>query len=210
MSDLELAVSELIDDRLLDVHTCFPARVIAYDASKQTARLRAGSWTEGFPIDDLIDVPVVQPRGGGGYVHMPLQVNDWVLVLCAETALSRWKQQQTPAGEPDPQRHSLNGALALPLGGIAPIAGLDTNAVTVLGGEIRLGPASPTHHAARAEDVLTELQRIKSDLDALKIALLAHVHTGVTTGPGSSWPPAAIVWSPSSPSSVASDVVKLD
>jgi Phage protein Gp138 N-terminal domain len=210
MSDLELAVSELIDDRLLDVHTCFPARVVSYDASKQAARLRAGSWTDGFPIDDLIDVPVVHPRGGAGFVHLPLQAGDWVLVLCAETALSRWKQQRTEGAEPDPQRHSLNGALALPLGGIDPIANLSTSAVTVLGGEIRLGPANPTHHAARAEDVLTELQRIKSDLDALKVALLAHGHSGVMTGPGVSGPPAALAWSPSSPSSVASDVVKLD
>jgi|GEM_PF-1997649 len=210
MSDLELAVSELIDDRLLDVHTCFPARVVSYDAAAQQARLRPGSWTAGFPIDDLIDVPVVHPRGGSGFIHMPLQSGDWVLVLCSETALSRWKQQRTEGAEPDPQRHSLNGALALPLGGIDPIANLSTSAVTVLGGEIRMGVANPTHHAARAEDVLTELQRIKSDLDALKVALLAHVHSGVTTGPGASGPPAAIVWTPTSPSSVASGVVKLD
>lgn len=209
MSDLTLAIHEAIDDRLLDVHTCFPARVVSYDVSKQTAELRAGAWVAGFPMPSLYDVPVVHPRAGSAFVHLPVQSGDWVLVLCSESSLARWKQNQTEGEEPDPQRHSLNGALALPLGGVSPVAGLAPGALTFKAPEIRMGSVSPSDYMALAGKVATELERVKADLEALKVELLAHVHAGVTTGPGVSGT-SVITWTPSSPSSTASTVVKSD
>lgn len=75
-------------------------------------------------------------------------------------------------------------------------------------GEVHLADA-PTDYVALAQSVKDELDAIKSDLDTLTVALKIHVHTGVTTGSGSSgYSPAFDAYVPHTPASVAASKVK--
>jgi phage baseplate assembly protein V len=70
--------------------------------------------------------------------------------------------------------------------------------------------SSPANFVALANLVLTELQAIQSDQIALKVDLLAHVHSGGTLGGGLTGPPNPPIFTatPHTPSSVAATEVK--
>lgn len=71
------------------------------------------------------------------------------------------------------------------------------------------GGSGEGDYLAFASLVLSELQSVKSDLDALKTLLTTHAHTGVTTGGGTSGTsPAFASWTPHTPASVATTKAK--
>lgn len=76
-------------------------------------------------------------------------------------------------------------------------------------GTLHLGEKDPTDYVALASLVLAELNSVKSDFTALKALLVSHTHAGVTSGGGTSGPsPAFASYTPHTPASVASEVVK--
>lgn len=107
-----------------EIHTAFPARVEAYDASTQKANLRPlvreptqqadGSYEyEEMPI--LPAVSVVFPRVAAWAVTFPLAVGDTVLVVCQQTSPGAWESGEgnQPTHPGDTRRHSIAHAVAL-------------------------------------------------------------------------------------------------
>ena len=172
-----------LQHRMLDVHTCAPYKVLAYDATAQTVDVQPQ--VKRYVLDDdgkrtaealpkLYGVPVGFPRAGGFHISMPIAIDDYVLVLFAEEPTQAWRQK---AREVEPgflDRHGLNGAFALPCGfpdaeklGTAPptdaivISANDgSGSVTVKAGEVLLGDNTASDYAALAALVEAQIQVI--------------------------------------------------
>jgi hypothetical protein len=182
-----------------------PGKVLSYDAIKQTADVQP-MWmhSERDDEDDSKDtyelpvlkaVPVCWPRGGGYFCSFPLTAGDGVLLVFSDRNIGAWRDSGQLVDSGDERTHTLGGAVAYP--------GLDTVARAIAGasadhavlgkeggsqvhvraGEIRLGSDAATSFVALSNLVQTAL-------DAIRTMVNAHVHTGVTTGAGSSGPPA--------------------
>lgn len=101
-------------ERSLDgVHTSIPARVKSYLAPLQQCSVEPV--IAGMP--PLEDVPVLWPRGGGYFIHLPLAAGDHVLVVFCEQDFSPWRLSGSAMAPALLRRHGLF-AYALP--GAAP------------------------------------------------------------------------------------------
>ena len=119
-------LDRILADQRGEIHTSFPGKVIAYDVEAQTVDVRPALLREigsdetsvpwGFEqLPDILSVQVMWPRAGGFAITFPIEVGDWVLVLCAEQSTLLWRSKGTAPTHPglvDP--HGLNGCVALP------------------------------------------------------------------------------------------------
>jgi len=108
-----------------DLHTAFVGRVERYDAVTQTADVLPLIYRpvtsesneivyEQLPV--LPALPVLTPRAGAAYLHMPVSVGDFVLVTCLESAYRHWRQGDGRAEHPgDLRRHHLAHAVCQPV-----------------------------------------------------------------------------------------------
>jgi hypothetical protein len=188
-------LDRVIGDHLSMLHTAFPAKVLAYDVAAQTLDVQPVVMRE-LATDDaetpltfealpkMLSVPIMWPRGGGYALTFPLEPGDWVLVVCAEQSIQRWRQNAEAPTEPglhDP--HGLNGCVALPgwfpdaqkLHGVSSsgvVLGKASSAVYVEQAMVYLG-------AKTGSQPLTNDTALKSALTALTAAI-----TGAVTGVG--------------------------
>lgn len=229
------AILEQFGDLLKrELRVALPGRVVSYDQATQTATIalqlqlpvdrvdargqRQRGEHDYEELPELESVPIGYPRGGGAFVWFPLDAGDHVWVMFADQSLDDFIRTGTVAKPQDIGSHELY-PYAIPVGdpsesgrainipddgGTAPkvVAGVEGRSSVVVfgqnnGDEVWLGDESGGF-VALASLVLTELQAIKTAFDE-------HVHTGVTTGGGSSGVPASPM---GSPSSVASTKVK--
>ena len=151
-------ITDGMDTRLQQVHVALPGRVESYDANTKLANIQPlllqrltaedGSvTTERLPV--INSVPVVFPRGGGGFfIEFPLQAGDNVLLVFCERSLDLWK---TKGGEVDPidsRFHTYQGAVCYP--GLYDQTAPATNAPS---GQLAIGKIGGTFQpAARKSD----------------------------------------------------------
>lgn len=116
-----------IDGRLADVHTCTVGRVVSYDSLKQVANVQpvirrpfniGGGEVDHEQLPILPNVPVLWPRAGGFFIHLPLAAGDHVLLVFSQDDLSTWREAGSIVEPDDLRRHSLANAVAIP--GIGP------------------------------------------------------------------------------------------
>lgn len=101
-------------ERSLDgVHTSIPAQVRTYLPATQQCSVEPV--IPGMPV--LEDVPVLWPRGGGHFVHLPLTTGDHVLITFCEQDFSPWRLSGSATAPALLRRHGLF-AFAIP--GAAP------------------------------------------------------------------------------------------
>jgi hypothetical protein len=235
-----------VETGLADVHTAMPGQVVRVvpDGQQQLVDVRP-CLRRAVPTDDgtapfveedlpiLPRVPVGYPQGGGFFLSWPLKPGDFVTLVFAERSIDRWlatasKARQAAVSTGDVGMHTLDGAIALPVGP-APLANLlqgvsaDDLVIGVSGGDaIRIQPdgtivfggGSGPRSMAIAELVATELARVKADLSALKAAANAAFGACMPAG-GAPTPPQALFDAgtaavPSNPGSVAASKVKSD
>lgn len=201
---------------LSDLHTCMPGEVVAIRSSTRDGRQfvdvlpmlkRAVTDEDGEPVDEALPVlqmvPVGYLQGGGFFLSVPLRIGDGVLLVFAERSLDAWIESaifgaKMPVTPGDLSMHSLQGAIALPLGPAPRSAlhtGVDgkdlvvgTSSGTVLArfkpdGSVMI--AEGTEFVALANLVADELDRIKSDLTTLKSAVQTGFGTTFPSGPAS-------------------------
>ena len=209
MSDQGLWVETIrgaISRSLDGVHTMIPAKVTQYLAPVQQCACEPV--IKGMP--SLEDVPVLWPRGGGYFMHLPLAAGDWVLLVFCEQDFSPWRLSGSAMAPAHLRRHGLF-AYAVPGAApdIAPIAtaaalsgaaiGSDTGVVVQVGAaNVQVGPAG-----VGALPVMTAAE-FTTLLGTLSTWLGAHTHTGNLGAPTS--PP---IVPPTPPSAVGSTVLKV-
>lgn len=182
------------------MHTCVPAQIVSYNPELQTATVKptisgrfqdpeTGALTP-FPLPTIANVPVWFPRSSAGTHSFvwPLVPGDTVVLVIGDRSLDEWKSTGLPENVPaDTRRFDLTDAIAFPgcstLNAPIPASGYAAGASVLQGTDIRLGSS-----AASAPVVLATL--LSSFLGTLKLWLDSHKHSGVTTGPGTSGPPA--------------------
>lgn len=197
MAPLPISTAQIFDlhsDRVQEeIHTVLPAKVIAYNASRQTVDVQfavrvAHRDADGEPewetLPNLADIPVAWMRAGGFFFATPLSVGDCVWVYATTAAIGQWRHSgKVPSDGPETRRHGLGSCFCIP--GAFPNAaalqdasgtelrlGKDGNAaqIHVVSGEIRLGKNA------------TDRVALASKVDAIAQALLLHTHSGVTPG----------------------------
>lgn len=202
---LREAIDAVLHEFRSELHTSFPARVLAYDVEAQTVDLRpalqrevptedpANPW--GFDrLPDLYGVPLMWPRAGGFAITFPIKPGDWVEVSCAEQCTHVWRDKgdaPSQVGLNDP--HGLNGTVAKP--GYFPdklrLSEVDpdnlvlrneanTMRITVSGTQIVLGGEDPSdaRFVALANVVDAWMSEIRSTFNSH-----LHVAAGALTGP---------------------------
>lgn len=92
-----------IRNALDGVHTSIPAKVTSYLAPLQQCAVEPV--ISGMPA--LEDVPVLWPRGGGYFVHLPLAAGDWVLLTFCEQDFSPWRLSGSAQAPALLRRHGL-------------------------------------------------------------------------------------------------------
>jgi hypothetical protein len=198
---------EAVRQTLSDMHTCMPGEVVAVRTGPDARQFvdvlpmlqREVIDEDGEPRNEALPllqmVPVAYMQGGGFFLSVPLRPGDSVLLLFAERSIDSWIQNaapgaRTPVVPGDLSLHSLQGAIALPLGP-APRAGLlagvdgsDLVIATAEGAVLArftsagfVTFAEGVNFVALANLVLTELQRLWT-------ALGTHTHVVVGGGGG--------------------------
>lgn len=132
-----------------ELHVALPARVLAYDFSRQMASVQPTlrrSYSDGreddMPI--LSSVPVVFPRAGGASLTMPVRAGDTVLLVFSERSLDEWLARGGTVTPEDRRLHALVDAVAIP--GLVPFVtgslaeNNDDVLLTYDGSKVRLKP----------------------------------------------------------------------
>jgi hypothetical protein len=183
-------ISEALEIRLGDLHTCLPGRIESYDASKQEAdvkplikRLLATAegeeLLEELPI--IPDVPVQMPRGGGFFASFPLQQGDHVLLIFSERSIDNFQAGDGIDSDPDDFRmHSLADAVAIPGWYPERKALPETHAENlVLGKEggavIHIKPDEIDLYEENAADFVALAAAVKAEIKAVRDTLNSHI-----------------------------------
>jgi len=187
----------VLDARLTDLHTALPGRVQSYDATTQTAdiepMIKRGVPTGGeedevaletLPV--LPSVPILFPSGGQCFVTFPLAVGDPVLIVFCERDTSQFRGTGAVSDPGVPTMHGLSGAVAIPCAfgpRSAAMSGVSSTDLVV--GRAN-GLANITVKSARVEvGGSSDSAALASRVKALETHYMAHTHSGVTTGVGS-------------------------
>ncbi len=208
---LETFVSFMLEQRLADVHTCLPGKILKYDKATQKAdveillqRKYLGDETKAIKLPPLSNVPVWHPRVKDVIVHMPVKVDDVVTVFFYERSVDRWLSQGGSVDPGDVRKHALSDAVAFP-GGYpfsdpSPVTQDDAieilakdaevrigtdGKVSVKASEISLGDHSLSKHAAIGEATESRLSAIESKLSSFVTSYTAHMHPTAAPGPPS-------------------------
>lgn len=194
------ALRAILQSFALDLHVALPGIVRSYDAANQTAEVELAvqrvlpaadedqdaDTTEVLPI--LPSVPVAWPRGGPGFVHLPMAAGDSVLVVFSESDMNAWRESGDVSDPGVSTRHGLSGAVAIP--GLFPRGNTLDNAdatnprfghddgsvyVEVTSGEVRCGG---TDQLVRRTELAVHLTAIATALQ--QIAAAAQAGSGIT------------------------------
>lgn len=181
-------LKQVIENRLLDVHTALIAQIESYDAKKQQVNVspvlkRSIKSLDGQRVNEqlpmLCDVPVLFPRAGGYFISFPIKPGDFVQLIFNESSIDEWLLGATSLA--CSERFTLQGAVAIP--GIYPeskpingaheknfVAGKEEGLqIHIDSQKIRLGSAD-------ANEALAIASAVKSELEKLKTAITTHVH----------------------------------
>lgn len=119
MSTLTKAIQTVVENMLLDLHTCIPGRIEKYDYIKQLAEVKPlirqdynDDTTESMPV--IANVPVMFPRTKKSIIHFPLVKGDYVLILFSERAMEKWLSLGGEAESGDKRKYDLSDAIAIP------------------------------------------------------------------------------------------------
>lgn len=177
---LNEVLRRVLESRVSDIWTAFPAKVLSYNANAQTADVApvvqrpvpTGDEGEEVSWEDLPVLPGIRvcfPRGGGDAftITWPIQAGDWVAVHVATYSFANWLRTGEITNPPgDVRPHSLNNAWAVPC--MAPnAASLSQAAVSAMiltATDLRLGDKSASDFVPLASLVMRELNKVRVTL----------------------------------------------
>ena len=170
-------IKQAIENRLLDVHTAIVGRIERYDHQSQLADIQPV--LKELPL--LVDVPMLFLRAGGFFISLPVQVGDFVQVIFNEVSLDEFLSQHTCELKLK-DRFTLQGAVAIP--GIYPLAKPLTDAHKAnlvigkdRGVQIHIDDEKIKLGSQKADEALAMASAVKNELEKIKKAFQAHVHS---------------------------------
>lgn len=142
MNELAILIRLAVAERLRQVNTCLPGRIVSYDAAKQTATVQPllkskNPDGEVETLPPLVNVPVVFPRAGGAAITFPVAKGDGVMLSFSQRSIDEWRGEGGEHVVDDPRMLDLSDAIATPGLVDAKSGGGPTDCV-----EIKMGGAS--------------------------------------------------------------------
>lgn len=125
IATLSSTIRKGVDNRLKEVHTSLPAKIVTFDSITQLATVQPlikrgfitrESETENVKYEDLpplINIPVAFPRGGGASLTFPIVDGDECLLIFNERANDTWYQSGESSVPNARRMHSYSDAVAM-------------------------------------------------------------------------------------------------
>jgi phage baseplate assembly protein gpV len=104
------------------LRVALPATVVSFKAGPpQTVTVqpsvreatRYGHQTTWLPLTQLVDIPIMLPRGGNYVLTTPIEAGDEVLVILCDTSIDGWLLSGGLQNQFEQRRHTLADAVAL-------------------------------------------------------------------------------------------------
>ena len=216
--DPEVMLRAMLGGLQQGLWTALPGAIVSFDADTVTASVQPGvagviTGQDGAPgavnLPVLTDVPVVFPRGGGCTLTFPVVAGDECLIVFACRAIDAWSQSGGVQPPSNARKHDLSDAFAIigPMSQANKISGISTSTTQLRSDDgatfVELDPAGQIVNvtAPGGMTITTPTLHITGDVNCDKTvtattdvvgggkSLNSHVHTGVTTGSGTSGPP---------------------
>lgn len=192
-----------IAQAMLEVHTSMPGYVVSLDSTKRLATvqpspMRKFRGQEPTALPPIPNCPIMFPHGDGFGVTWELVANDPVMLCIAERSIDLWIDSGGLYDPKDNRRHALIDAWAIPVGGptsltlpieagkivFGMVDGSATLKITKATSEIEI-EGSKVKIGASAAEPLVKGNTLQTKINAMVTVFNAHVHPGVTAGPGS-------------------------
>ena len=189
---LEALINDLIDQRLRQMQTAYPAEVVSYDATTATATVKPlfiEAWRG--PNDERIletienesethveNVLVAFPRSGNFRIVFPIAAGDTGLVVVTKYSLDRFRDQGGQQDPGDLRKFTMSGSVFFPCNLTPDASALDASAGNG-NTDIYAGAGGASDYLALKKDV----DDIKTMIDQIKSVYNAHTHFGGSGGP---------------------------
>lgn len=218
MRPTDLKLSDLISAHGRKVaralHVAFPAKVTAVDtaANAVTVEPQLPSVVESLEGDMVLErlpvidgVPICYPRSSRYGVTFPIDVGDYVLVVCCDRNVSEWLRTASVSDPLDAGIHPLDGAVAIP--GVYPLdealgtshltdhmtigalTGATDASIHIRPSEIRLGDDTASDFVALAQLVSDALTTLKTALTTGAIDSDGAIMQAGLVSALATWPP---------------------
>lgn len=204
-NNFEIAIQTAIDSNLKELHTALPAVVTKFTASTQlidcqpTIKRKLNGQLVNLPL--LVDVPIRYMKSANFSINFPLNVDDHVLIICAERCIDNWLTTGEIRSPDDIRKHTLSDAFAIPMmfSQNELISNFDTSNLEIRtndgSGHIKITPAGGIELNGNADsavaynDLKTAFDELVSDFNTLVSLFNSHTHSGVQSGGSSTGPP---------------------
>lgn len=123
LNDQITMLKVMMDGRQASIWTALPGILTGIDFDTFTCRVQPsikgvitdedGNQTQ-VALPELLDVPIVFPKGGGFLITFPLAVGDEVLVVFSSRCIDAWWQQGNVQGPMETRMHDLSDGFAIP------------------------------------------------------------------------------------------------
>lgn len=122
--DVTTVLRFVMEQMVKGLYTAMPGIIESYDPTTKRARVRPAIkllLTDGSTVSrpTVVNVPVLQPSGGGFVINLPVKKGDAVLCVFSQRGLSNFKQKYSESN-PDEALLDLKDAVAIPgFGGLS-------------------------------------------------------------------------------------------
>ena len=119
-------VADLIEDRLMEMHVSFPAKITSVNGRRVTVRPIVNYTLEDLDgelkedkLPEIRNVPVAFPGNSRAGFWFPVEAGDTGMCIVCDNSLDKWKESGDEGPPLHRERHGLNGAWFIPgiLGG---------------------------------------------------------------------------------------------
>lgn len=92
MDNLETIILDAIDEALSNIHTIVVARVTKVNTNTINAKPVTNRLVDGKSIElpEFPQIPLITLQGGASYIHYPVTVGDYCLLLVSERSFDKW------------------------------------------------------------------------------------------------------------------------
>lgn len=109
-----------IDQRLADVHTAMPGKIVRYDRAKNLAEVQPQlkrkfiDEADARNLPAISNVPVLHPRSGKAFIRIPIVAGDTGLIIFSERSIDLWLEKGSVIDPLDNRKFSLSDAMFIP------------------------------------------------------------------------------------------------
>jgi hypothetical protein len=116
-------IFDAIDSRINEIHTSMPAIIKSYDEKLQKVSVQPCFTNKEIdsktkletekPLPIIQSVPLIFPRSKSSYIHLPVEINDYVLLIFNERSIDKFTQKGGLVESNNIYKHQLTDCVAI-------------------------------------------------------------------------------------------------